>query len=610
VSDFLRDETLINEAALSLYEMGEYEQGFSLLRQFISDSGGSADARTFIHLALFLAALGRGQDERALYCQLYERGVRDLSLLVNYAVSLGEAEQFETSRLIAEEAKTRFPDSAEGFEVLGNALANLEDRAEAAESFGLYITKRWSKPEALAANLVRLVNVDPISAHPDERAKYRELFERTLSNCLEASLTLESSQVQQLRWAAFKVSRTYLAYGGLNDRQINSLHARFLEKIFERPSPADAQHFLRPERYKFSVGVVTTGRYHHELFCSLQVSELDLGSVELTYIFLNCSHRPKSQPAGAKSEFIRYSLHTHDTVVEQIRAHAFDVVFFPEIGMSIECQILSSLRLGARAFTTWLHPVTSGSRHVDTFLSSSLMEPVGFEDHYTEQVRMQADLGLVFPNQYFNRPSPSLTRTEAAHDRGERLVCLQTPFKILSEHDEVYLAILLRNPRATLTFVEAPVSTLSHRFIRRLRGRARYFGRDCENLLSRVYLVPRVPSDDLLNWLGGFDLAVDGLSWSGGNTTLDCLRAGLPVVTLRGNFLRSRHTAGIYSKIADPLLSSCLVADDFESFVDLISDALSAKKNDELRTRIHLGFERLRESKSGPLEYIGDLLNR
>ena len=38
---------------------------------------------------------------------------------------------------------------------------------------------------------------------------------------------------------------------------------------------------------------------------------------------------------------------------------------------------------------------------------------------------------------------------------------------------------------------------------------------------------------------------LDTLRWSGGNTSLDALAAGLPLVTLPGRFMRGRQSAGM-----------------------------------------------------------------
>jgi len=45
------------------------------------------------------------------------------------------------------------------------------------------------------------------------------------------------------------------------------------------------------------------------------------------------------------------------------------------------------------------------------------------------------------------------------------------------------------------------------------------------------------------------DLYLDSVGWSGGNTTLEAVHHGLPVVTTPGSTMRSRHSAAILSHI-------------------------------------------------------------
>ena len=45
------------------------------------------------------------------------------------------------------------------------------------------------------------------------------------------------------------------------------------------------------------------------------------------------------------------------------------------------------------------------------------------------------------------------------------------------------------------------------------------------------------------------DVYLDSLDWSGGNTTLEAIAAGLPIVTLPGRFLRGRVSHGIMRRM-------------------------------------------------------------
>ncbi|WP_457832819.1 hypothetical protein, partial [Staphylococcus aureus] len=61
-----------------------------------------------------------------------------------------------------------------------------------------------------------------------------------------------------------------------------------------------------------------------------------------------------------------------------------DILIFPDIGMGGRGYQFQILRLARAQCTAWGHPVTSGLKTVDYYLSSDLMEPVNAQDEYTE----------------------------------------------------------------------------------------------------------------------------------------------------------------------------------------------------------------------------------
>jgi len=62
--------------------------------------------------------------------------------------------------------------------------------------------------------------------------------------------------------------------------------------------------------------------------------------------------------------------------------------------------------------------------------------------------------------------------------------------------------------------------------------------------LARAEL-PQCGHDDYLRVNSVCDLMLDTLHWSGGNTSLDAIACGLPVVTLPGRYMRGRQSAGM-----------------------------------------------------------------
>jgi predicted O-linked N-acetylglucosamine transferase (SPINDLY family) len=63
------------------------------------------------------------------------------------------------------------------------------------------------------------------------------------------------------------------------------------------------------------------------------------------------------------------------------------------------------------------------------------------------------------------------------------------------------------------------------------------------------------------------DAMLDTRRWSGGNTSLDAIAAGLPIVTLPGRFMRARQSAAMLAIAGVPEL----VAKDIDDYVGIAS---------------------------------------
>jgi predicted O-linked N-acetylglucosamine transferase (SPINDLY family) len=88
------------------------------------------------------------------------------------------------------------------------------------------------------------------------------------------------------------------------------------------------------------------------------------------------------------------------------------------------------------------------------------------------------------------------------------------------------------------------------------------------------------------------DLSLDTFDFSGGNTTLDALSVGLPVVTLPGEFMRGRQSLAMLNIIELPQL----IAKDVDDYVQiaggLVCDraALSSLRS-HIENRAHQLFD-------------------
>jgi CRISPR-associated protein Csy1 len=74
---------------------------------------------------------------------------------------------------------------------------------------------------------------------------------------------------------------------------------------------------------------------------------------------------------------------------------------------------------------------------------------------------------------------------------------------------------------------------------------ARAFERHGLDLRERVRFLDFVPHGTYLRVNQLCDLMLDTVHWSGGNTSLDALASGLPMVTLPGAMMRGRQSAAM-----------------------------------------------------------------
>src|SRR4029077_4640326 len=92
---------------------------------------------------------------------------------------------------------------------------------------------------------------------------------------------------------------------------------------------------------------------------------------------------------------------------------------------------------------------------------------------------------------------------------------------------------------------------VTDQFMRRLQ---RTFAQHGVDIRESVRVLPQVAHDDYLRINLVCDAMLDTLHWSGGNTSLDALTCGLPIVTLPGAFMRGRQSAGMLKLLGVPEL--------------------------------------------------------
>ncbi len=261
----------------------------------------------------------------------------------------------------------------------------------------------------------------------------------------------------------------------------------------------------------------------------------------------------------AKARNACHRFHTGLSVEEMAAAIGdarIDVLIYPEVGMNPATTRLAARRLAPVQCVSWGHPATSGLPTLDYFLSSELMEPEDGDSHYRERlVRLP---GLSFACETPAADSGNAKRSEFGLAPDDVVyLCVQNLSKYLPRHDLLFADIAGRVDAARFVFIEgAPGATDA------LRRRLRHVFGACFD--RRVVFLPRLARSRFLSLHDVADAALDTPSWSGCNSSLDALSRDLPVVTLPGRFMRSRHTFAFYRKMD----YDTLIARDEADYVD------------------------------------------
>jgi CRISPR-associated protein Csy1 len=289
----------------------------------------------------------------------------------------------------------------------------------------------------------------------------------------------------------------------------------------------------------FHVG--TVGRY----FCNW-VTELDRERFEVYVYHLFPGIDEVAAPIERRADSFRSyggSRCRPTVVAPDIRGDELDVLIYPELGMDVTSFALAGLRLAPRQYAAWGHPVTTGHPTIDGFFTCAAMEPDDCEAHYTEPLIKLPGIGT-----RYLRPKipPPVERRELGlpGDPKKLLLCPQSLFKIHPDNDELFARVLADNPEALLILFAGRHPAITDQYMRRLT-------RACERhglaIRERTRVLPSLPHAGFLAVNLACDAMLDTLHWSGGNTSLDALACGLPMVTLPGAYMRGRQSAGMLS---------------------------------------------------------------
>ncbi len=483
--------------------------------------------------------------------QQHERAISDFDQAIlldpdyaeafcNKGKSLHELKRHQDALAAYDKALTLKPDLAEAWFGRGNVFwqLNLNDKATA--DFQRAVTAKPNYSEARFAACFAELPI--LYAYEEEIVRRRNAYAQKLGALKD--YVGDPAKAIEVTGTPF-----YLAYQGVNDRDLQALYGSTVCRIMERKYQAAPLPPPPPPDKPVRVGIVSAFFHQHPVWNLLikgWISQLDRKRFQIFGYHLGTRSDVETDVAANMCDrFVHRSL-TVNEWRQEILSDAPHVLIYPGLFMENISMLLAAQRLAPVQCNSWGHPETSGMPTLDYFLSSDLMEPFDATEHYTEQLIRLPNLSIYY------EPIKTDIATVSRDELGLRSEATifwsgQSLFKYLPQFDHVFPHIAKEIPDCQFVFIDFPgVPQIRKLFLERLDRAFALFDLKASDHCA---VLPRLSVAKFVGAIGQCDIFLDSVGWSGGNSTLESLPHNKPIVTMPGDLMRARHTAAILRKL-------------------------------------------------------------
>ncbi|MBY0403719.1 MAG: hypothetical protein K2X66_07450 [Cyanobacteria bacterium] len=378
----------------------------------------------------------------------------------------------------------------------------------------------------------------------------------------------------------------YLAYQGFNDEAHQSLLGKIIQLTY---LPFNAPHLLSPptspsfnpqKEGRYKIGILSrflTKDHTITLLYQGLIHQLPREKFEVVYFtLLEAGVSSPPFPMHPNDQLVGLSPHSLSENQALIQAQELDLLYYLDLGMDPLSYYLAYTRLAPVQCTTWGHPSTSGIPTIDYFITQDDIDPPPQSDlHYSEKLVRFRHLNIFYPPPKALSPEGSTLakREHYGFTMEDHLyICAQSLFKIHPDFDQVLKGILEADPKAQILFLQGPNPSWGEALKKRWQ-------KTIPNHHQRIHLLPRLDHQGFIEFQTMADVLLDTFPFAGGNTTLEALSYGIPVVTLNNHFARGRVSLAIYKQME---VLDC-IAENFEEYI-----AIAVKLTNDKHFRLKL----------------------
>jgi len=475
---------------------------------------------------------------------------------------------------------------------MGQALYNQGSNEEALMAYDMAI---FLNPDFIAAHFARCMSQVKIF-YPDQPsiAISRKRYHEELQKLHETILCDFPHKSESAESAVGSSQPFFLAYQACNDRELQQLYGGLVCRIMQARYPQFSTRCVMPPctpGTPLRIGIVSSFFHSHsnwKIPIRGWIENMNKGKFSL-YGYYTGTIKDATTEA-ARTHFHRFveNLYSFEDLCDVIANDNLHVLIYPAINMDQLTIKLAALRLAPVQCVSWGHPDTTGLPTIDYYLSSDLMEPADADFHYTEQLIRLPNLSVHYTP--LDIPVASANRdTYGIRKNSVLYLCCQNLCKYLPQYDAIYPRIAQKVGDCQFIFLAfRRSSSVTGEFHSRIK---RAFDEcDMDGDYHLVFLPTLDPAHYLaLNCMA--DVYLDSIGWSGCNSTLEAVSCNVPVVTLPGEFMRSRHSSAILTMMG----LRHTIASTLDEYVDIavrlgLEPEWRKQLSDQVRARKHLVY--------------------
>ena len=392
------------------------------------------------------------------------------------------------------------------------------------------LNKHWEILMQTMSPIIKLSN-DEIKK---TRIEIEKNIEATISNPNNYNFNIDNHLIKPLQFS--------LSYDQFDNLELNKKCIKFYKKIY--PELNKVNNINKVSSSKIKIGFIseyltdhTIGKLFKGIILRLDQNKFDV-IVFHTEKTKNGSILKQLKDAEQSGMIKNYFLPNSFSEKQKIiLKEKLDILFYPEIGLSLQLYYLSFIRLATYQVTSWGHPETTGNPSIDYFITSKLIETHEGQKNFSENLIL-----LDYLPMYYYTPSIKNEVDKTSLSQNNIYSCPQTLQKLHPEFDLIIGEILAQDQKAIIYFIKDANNILFKKLIER-------FKKNKKIDLERIKFLDGLNWEEYINHCGEVSVLLDPIYYGAGNSFYESVYYGTPTITMPTQYTKSRLVLGAYNQI-------------------------------------------------------------